>query len=82
MNYLQQKTERILQAEEIKRARQKQMTGILDPFNFYDVKGEVFKLIQLMSELQRALNANDRTKILELCILSNQRLKLIYKQYK
>jgi len=76
-----QNIEIILQKEEARRKRRSWLLGVPE-FLKSDCKGEALELYRLMAELSRELNANNREKIQELCILANRRLKLIYQFYK
>ncbi len=78
-SYLQVQADVILQKESAKRAFQN--AHIEGGFTFFDTKGEVFKLQQILPELQRAMNCGDIELVKRLCILSNKRLKLIFNQY-
>jgi len=77
-----EKIDQVLLREELRRAQRNKLQGIVDTkLSIYDVKGEAFKVRNIHSELQRAINANDGEKVTELCITINKRLRIIFDYY-
>jgi hypothetical protein len=52
---LNERVSQVLQKEETKRKQRAVLTGTGSDFTPSDVKGEIFKLMQLMPELKRAV---------------------------
>lgn len=78
--FIQVQTDEILLKEAAKRAFRDSFTECA--FTLNDCKGEVFKIMQQLTELQRAINMGDTTKIKKNCILANKRLRLIFNEFK
>lgn len=80
--YVLKKTDEILHKEELKRLSRAKLNNMELNFTFYDTKGELFEIRELLPKLHRALNGSDSRTVCELCILINKRLNLIYQQHK
>jgi len=79
---LMARVERIMESEEAKRLIKKERAMISKERDFWDIKGECFKIAQSMPDLQSAMNGGEIEKVMELCLLNNKRLSIIFHEYK